>query len=128
MPAGPATPRSICGVRSPSNPTTARRCAPCPGPLFAVGLYQEGVDLALRALVPAPQDAAAAIHACELLMRCERIDEAAAIIEAVADATANATALRVLSGVEMVRDRPQPALAAIDRAVALVPHCPEYHL
>jgi len=95
--------------------------------LFALDHRDEGMALVLRAAAQMPDDAATAIHACELLMRCERIDDAAAMIGRTA-AAGNPTALRVLSGVEMVRDRDNAALAAIDRAIAAAPGQAEFHL
>ncbi len=96
--------------------------------LFAAGERDEAIALALRAAAALPGDAAAAIHACELLMRCERIDEAAALIGPAAETTASPAAWRVLSGVEMVRERAAAALAAIDRAICLAPARGEFHL
>lgn len=95
--------------------------------LFALGQRDEAITLARRAAGLAPADAATAIHACELLMRADRTDEAAAIVEPAAKA-GNPTALRVLSGVEMARDRPAAAAAAIEAALAAAPLNPEYHL
>jgi len=96
--------------------------------LFAAGERGEAITLALRAVDLAPRDTATAIHAGELLLRCERVDEAAALIGAVASDTDNPTAFRVLSSIEMVRDRPREALAAIDRALALDAPPAEYQL
>jgi len=95
--------------------------------LFALGRQDEALSLAQQAAALTPDDAATAIHACELLMRADRIDDAAAIVEPAARA-GNATALRVLSGVEMARDRAAAAIIAIDAAIAAAPLNPEYHL
>ncbi|HEY1796016.1 MAG TPA: tetratricopeptide repeat protein [Stellaceae bacterium] len=95
--------------------------------LLALGRQDEALSLARHAAALEPGDAAPAIHVCELLMRADRIDEAAAIIAPVARA-GNATALRVLSGVEMARDRAAAALAVIDAAVTAAPLNAEYHL
>lgn len=95
--------------------------------LSALGRHDEALVLARHAAALAPGDAVTAIHACELLMRAERTDEAAEIVVPAARA-GNATALRVLSGVEMARDHPAAALGAIDAAVAAVPLNADYHL
>src|SRR6185437_13097463 len=78
--------------------------------LLALDRQDDALAVALHAAALAPGDAVTAIHACELLMRGGRLDDAAAIIEPAAT-VGNATALRVLSGVEMARDRDRAALA-----------------
>ncbi len=97
------------------------------GALFALGRHDEALTLALRAAALSPGDAVTAIHACELLMRCDQVDAAAAAVEPAAR-TGNPTALRVLSGIEMARDRPAAALAAIDAALGEAPFTADYHL
>lgn len=93
--------------------------------LFAAGEREEAVDIALHAAALHPADPADAIHASELLMRCDRIEEAAATIASAAE---NPTALRVLSGIEIIRGRQRAALAAIDAAIARLPDRAEFHL
>lgn len=95
--------------------------------LFAMDRRDEALDLALRAAALQPDDPATAIHACELLMRCERVDAAAATVEPAAR-SGNPIALRVLSGVEVERDRASAALDAIDTAIGAMPDHAEFHL
>jgi ABC-type polysaccharide/polyol phosphate export permease/Flp pilus assembly protein TadD len=110
-----------------ADPDDTRSLQALSAALFALGRRDEALALAVRAAALTPDDAATAIHACELLMRADRIDEAAEIV-APATRAGSATALRVLSGVEMARDRPAAALSAIDAAVAAAPLNAEYHL
>ncbi|HEX3885215.1 MAG TPA: ABC transporter permease [Stellaceae bacterium] len=95
--------------------------------LLALDRQEDALAVAVHAAALAPGDAITAIHACELLMRRGRLDDAAATIEPAAVA-GNPTALRVLSGVEMARDRDRAALAAIDGAIAVMPAQAEFHL
>jgi capsular polysaccharide transport system permease protein len=87
------------------------------------------LDLALRSVALDPGDRCGAIHAAELLLRAERIEEAARIARAAAAAHSDDdTILRLLSAAEMQAGRIGAALAAIDRALALTPDSAEYHL
>ncbi|HVC53539.1 MAG TPA: hypothetical protein VND87_16085, partial [Stellaceae bacterium] len=95
--------------------------------LFAAGQSEAALASALDAAALDPGDPPAAIHACELLMRCERLDEAAAIVTPPA-AAGNPTALRVLSGVEAARGRDAAAIEAIERAIGMLPDRAEFHL
>ena len=89
----------------------------------------KAVDLALRALALAPGDRLNAVHATELLLRAERLEEAARIILAAAAVhRRDDTVFRLLSATQMLRRRPEAALEAIDRAIALAPDAAEYHL
>ncbi len=85
--------------------------------------------LALRAHALAPADRANALDAAELLLRAHRFDEAAEIIAAVlAVDREDGAAHRMLSAAQMLRGRPEEALDAIDRALAVTPTIAEYHL
>jgi ABC-type polysaccharide/polyol phosphate export permease/Flp pilus assembly protein TadD len=96
---------------------------------LAVDDHQLALDLALHAHALAPADRAAMHHATELLLRCERCDEAVEIISAaLAVDDKDVIGYRLLSSAEMIRGRPEAALAAIDRAVAVAPLHAEYHL
>jgi capsular polysaccharide transport system permease protein len=95
------------------------------GALSEMGEAAGAVAAACRAVELAPDDPALAIHAAELLLRAEHTDEAANVLMA---APPNPPLLRVLSGIEMVRGRPEPALSAIDRALAFAPERADYHL
>jgi ABC-type polysaccharide/polyol phosphate export permease/Flp pilus assembly protein TadD len=97
--------------------------------LFALDQTEQAVVLALRAVALAPSDRLCALHATELLLRSERYEEAAAIIVTAAAAHADdPITLRLLSATQMLRDRTDDALEAIDRAIELAPQTAEYHL
>jgi capsular polysaccharide transport system permease protein len=96
---------------------------------WELGRSEEAVALALRALSLMPRDSASAMHAAELLMRSGRADEAAAIaLRQAGAAPGDAAVLRQLSQAELLRECPDAALGAIDRALALAPKNPEYHV
>lgn len=85
--------------------------------------------MAERAVALAPDDPGTAIHAAELLLRCDRADAAAEILHAAAAQDGgDPVLLRVLSAAEMVRGRLDAALTAIDAALAFTPEMAEYHL
>ena len=99
------------------------------GALAAIGANEQALGFALQAVALAPQDNEFAGHAAELLLRCERIDEAATLLaDAVARDPANATLWRMVSAAEGQRDAIPAGLAAIDRALGLTPDNAEYHL
>src|SRR5207237_5558516 len=76
-----------------------------------------------------PDDTDAAVHAAELLLRGGRIEDAAELLRAaVGRDPGDARVLRVLSAVEMMLDRLDAALIAIDRALTIMPGVAEYHL
>lgn len=96
---------------------------------FALDETAQAVELALRAYALAPGERANAIHAAELLLRSQRCDEAIEIVaNAIALDACDDTVFRLLSAAQMLRGRPQEALEAIDRALALAPEKAEYHL
>ena len=99
------------------------------GALAAIGADEQALNFALQAVALAPQDSDFVIHAAELLLRRERIDEAAALLAAaVARDPANATLWRMVSAAEGQRDAIAAALDAIDRALRLAPDNVDYHL
>jgi capsular polysaccharide transport system permease protein len=99
------------------------------GSLAAIGEIDRAIALALRAVELMPDDGGTAVHAAELLLRRGRIEDAAALLrEAARPDRADARMLRVLSAVEMMLDRLDAALIAIDRALAIAPGVTEYHL
>ena len=104
-------------------------CAICRGAAFAIGDRERAIDLALRAHALMPAERAHAHHATELLLRSDRFDEAAELIAStLAVDEADAVGYRLLSAAEMLRGRPEPALDAIERALAFAPDAAEYHL
>ena len=110
----------------PGHPGALRHLAAA---TLATGRSEEAAALALRAYALAPADRANALDAAELLLRAERFDMAAEIIGArLAADREDGTAHRLLSAAHMLRGRPQDALDAIDRAVAVSPTIAEYHL
>jgi capsular polysaccharide transport system permease protein len=96
--------------------------------LLAAGRFGEAADMALRAATVAPANPTIVTDAAELLIRCGRIDDAAELLEDAAVAVPEPRPLRVLSAAEMLRDRWEAALAAIDRALAIAPDNAEYHV
>jgi capsular polysaccharide transport system permease protein len=97
----------------------------------ALGRLDDAVAAAQRAAALRPDDGDTAIHAAELLMRAGRSEEAAGLLRSLAEAPGAAIEprlFRVLSAAEMLCDRPEPALAAVDRAVAGDADNPEYHV
>jgi len=99
------------------------------GSLAAIGEFDRALALALRAVELMPDDNGTAVHAAELLLRRGRIDDAAELLRAAARRDAgDARLLRVLSAVEMMLDRLDAALIAIDRALTIMPGVAEYHL
>src|SRR5881392_4002136 len=76
-----------------------------------------------------PEDNGTAIHAAELLLRCGHVDQPAALVRAAAARQpSDDRVLRVLSAIEMLLERLDAALAAIDAALAITPENAEYHL
>jgi capsular polysaccharide transport system permease protein len=99
------------------------------GSLAAVGALEDAIDYALEACARAPDDPEAAIHAAELLMRCERASEAAELLRSAAlHGPQDPQLLRVLSAAEMVRGAVEAALTAIEAALQIAPDTAEYHL
>jgi len=99
------------------------------GSLAEAGDLDGALAHAVRAVELMPEDTGAALHAAEMLLRRGRFEEAAALVRAAAARDpADHRALRVLSAIEMVSDRLDAALAAIDAALALMADDPEYHL
>jgi capsular polysaccharide transport system permease protein len=99
------------------------------GSLAAIGDFAGASAHAIRALELTPDDNGAAIHAAELLLRCGDVESAARLVrEAAARDRGDDRVLRVLSAIEMLLDRLEPALDAIDAALRIVPDNTEYHL
>ena len=99
------------------------------GSLTAIGDTDRAVAHAIRAVELTPDDSGAAIHAAELLLRCGDVENAAGLVRRVAQrGPGDARVLRVLSAIEMLLDRLDAALAAIDAALAIGPENAEYHL
>ena len=110
-------------------PTNSRALRELSAACYALGRHDEVLTLAERAAALAPDDTGAAIHAGELLLRCDRADAAAEILHATAaQDDGDPVLLRVLSAAEMVRGRLEAALTAIDAALACAPEMAEYHL
>jgi ABC-type polysaccharide/polyol phosphate export permease/Flp pilus assembly protein TadD len=110
----------------PGNPTVLRHLSEA---ALGLGERQAALDLALQAQALAPGQRAHAHHATELLLRAERFEDAARIIAgALAEDCNDDVGWRLLSAVDMQRGRPEEALAAIERALALAPAQAEYHL
>jgi ABC-type polysaccharide/polyol phosphate export permease/Flp pilus assembly protein TadD len=98
------------------------------GSAFALGDRDAALALARRACELAPGERSYAHHATELLLRCDRFDEAAGLISArLAWDPEDAVGHRLLSAAEMLRGRIEEALDAIERALALAPAQAEYH-
>ncbi len=96
---------------------------------FALDDRTAAIDWALQAYALAPSERDYALHAAELLLRSDRVDEAAAIAAAnLALAGEDGTAFRLLSAAQMLRGRVEEAIEAIDRALALAPETAEYHV
>jgi capsular polysaccharide transport system permease protein len=99
------------------------------GSLAAIGDIEGAVAHGMRTVELMPDDNGAAIHAAELLLRCGDAESAAGLVRAVARGDpGDARVLRVLSAIEMLLDRLDAALAAIDAALAIAPDNAEYHL
>ena len=99
------------------------------GSLTAIGDTDRAVAHAIRAVELIPDDNDTAIHAAELLLRCGDVENAAGLVRGVAQRDPrDARVLRVLSAIEMLLDRLDAALAAIDAALAIAPANAEYHL
>lgn len=110
---------------APQNPEFALHAAAL---LITAGHFDEAAGQALRVGAVAPDDSGMITDAAELLMRCGRIDDAARLLGRAAATTTDARQLRVLSAAEMLRERWDAALAAIERALAIAPDMAEYHL
>jgi len=116
---------SRAAALAPDDPAVLRHFS---SSALALGERERALDLARRAHVLAPGERENAHHATETMLRCERIDEAAELISAVlAGGNADATGYRLLSAAEMLRERIEVALDAIERATALAPERAEYH-
>ena len=99
------------------------------GSLAAIGDVDRAIAHAMRATELMPDDNGAAIHAAELLLRCGDTENAARLTRSIVQRDPHdAQGLRVLSAIEMLLDRLDAALAAIDAALALAPDNAEYHL
>jgi ABC-type polysaccharide/polyol phosphate export permease/Flp pilus assembly protein TadD len=99
------------------------------GSFAAVGALEDAIEYALEACARGPEDPEAAIHAAELLIRCDRAADAAELLRTTAlRSPENPQLLRVLSAAEMLRGAFKAALAAIDAALQLAPETAEYHL
>ncbi len=110
---------------APDDPAVLR---PLSTAALGAGDHERAVETALRALRLAPEHAVNAHHATEVLLRCGRFDSAAELIAAaLARNGADPIGFRLLSAAHMQAGRPEAALAAIDRAVALAPANAEYH-
>jgi tetratricopeptide (TPR) repeat protein len=110
----------------PDNPAVLCRLSQA---AFALDDRKAAVDWALQAYALAPAERFCALHAAELLLRSDRVAEAAAIAAAnLALAGEDDTAYRLLSAAQMLRGRVEDAIEAIDRALALAPARAEYHV
>jgi capsular polysaccharide transport system permease protein len=99
------------------------------GSLAAAGDLDGAVAHALCAAELMPEDNGTAIHAAELLLRRGDVEHAAGLVRgAAAREPSDDRVLRVLSAIEMLLDRLDPALATIDDALAIAPENAEYHL
>ena len=96
--------------------------------LAILGRDAEAAEAAAQDAALRPDDHAAAMHAAELLMRCERAEAAAALLRQAARRNAEPRLLRVLSAAEMLCGRTEAALAAIDQALAGAEGNAEYHI
>ena len=97
--------------------------------MAAIGDVDRAIAHAMRATELMPDDNGAAIHAAELLLRCGDTENAARLTRSIVQRDPHdAQGLRVLSAIEMLLDRLDAALAAIDAALALAPDNAEYHL
>jgi ABC-type polysaccharide/polyol phosphate export permease/Flp pilus assembly protein TadD len=92
--------------------------------LLAAGRLGEAAEAALRTAA----DPAMVTDAAEILIRCGRVEDAAELLGDAATAISEPRLLRVLSAAEMLRERWDAALAAIDRALAAMPKNAEYHV
>jgi len=109
----------------PDHPGVLRRLS---SSAFALDDRETALDLALRAHALAPNERTSAHHATELLLRCNRFDEAAELIlAALAADESDAVGYRLLSAARMLRGQTDQALDAIERALALAPAEAEYH-
>lgn len=99
------------------------------GSLAASGAVEEAIDYALEACARAPDDPESAIHAAELLMRCDRANTAVEVLQKTELCCPQVAGLfRVLSAAEMLRGDFIAALTAIEAALRLAPDLAEYHL
>ena len=99
------------------------------GSLAAIGDFDRATAHAMRALELMPDDNDTAIHAAELLLHCGHVEEAAGLVRLAAHRDPHDDrVLRVLSAIEMLVERFDAALAAIDEALRVAPDNPEYHL
>ncbi len=111
---------------APDEPDVLRHLSAC---AFAIGDGERAIALALRAQALMPGERAHAHHATELLLRSHRFDDAAEVMTStLAVDEADPVGYRLLSAAEMLRGRPEPALDAIERALAFDPDAAEYHL
>jgi tetratricopeptide (TPR) repeat protein len=94
----------------------------------ALGQRDAAIALAQRAASLAPGDTRLTTDVAEILLHCDRADDAAELLYGAAADASDPRLFRVLSAIEMVRGRLEAALAAVDRALALAPGAPEYHL
>ena len=99
------------------------------GSLAAIGDFTGAAAHAGRAVELMPDDNATAIHAAELLLRCGDVENAAGLVRgAAARDPGDDRVLRVLSAIEMLLDRLDAAIEAIDAALSITSDNPEYHL
>jgi tetratricopeptide (TPR) repeat protein len=83
----------------------------------------------MRAMQLMPDDSGAAIHAAELLLRCGDVANAAGLVRRLAQREPHdPRVLRVLSAIEMLLERLDAAVDAIDAALSAAPDNAEYHL
>lgn len=111
--------------RAPDRPEFALHAAAL---LLDAGYPDRAAPLAERAAALAGDDPDTAADAAELLMRANRLNEAAELLHRAAAVNGAPRLLRVLSAAEMTRGRTEPALAAIERALAAAPDNAEYHV
>ena len=96
---------------------------------YALGRLREAIDLALRAAGLAPSDNDFSIHAGELLLRADQVEEAVVLlVNSAKHEPTNPTLWRLISAAENQREATGRALAAIERAIELAPNNAEYHL
>ena len=99
------------------------------GSLAAIGDIDRAIAHAMRAMQLMPDDSGAAIHAAELLLRCGDVENAAGLVRRFAQREPHDPRVpRVLSAIEMLLERLDAAVDAIDAALSIAPDNAEYHL
>jgi tetratricopeptide (TPR) repeat protein len=111
---------------APGDPVVLRTMAEA---ALAEGERAAAVELSVRAYALAPQERRFAHHATEMLLRARLFAEATDLIGGfLAQDAEDAVGHRLFSAALMQTGRPDAALIAIERALALAPDETEYHL